>query len=187
MLNKECAPNPVAGSGALENTGATSLDCTGYLQVSPLEVALLRGMLTYPAAQVLEVSAGLWQQDFPDDAHRRVMHAVVACARALDAAGESGRPVSPEAVQVMLQDSGELSHGVTASVLLEVTTGTPPAWHDVQQLAAALRMSHLRRTVSDHGHSLIAAATGSADALSAALEGLSQLQPLALRAGLEVA
>lgn len=187
MPSNEFAPNPVAGSGALENMAATTDNDTALPPVHQLETALLRGMLSYPAARVLEVSAGLWQQDFPDDAHRRVMRTVVSCARELVEAGEGDRAVSPEAVQVKLQASGEFSHGVTASVLLEVTTGTPPAWHDVQQLAAALRMCHLRRTVSDHGHSLIAAAAGSAPELAGALHQLRELQPLAQRAGLEVA
>lgn len=183
----ENTPTPVAGAGALENVPESTPDDTAHLQVHQLEAALLRGLLAYPAARVLEVADTLAQQDFPDDAHRRVMYAVYACAQALDAAGESDRAVSPEAVQVMLQGTGDLAHGVTSSVLLEVTTGNPPAWHDVQLLAAALRTHRLRRAVSDYGHSLVAAAGGSTPELTGVLQQLSRLIPLAQRAGLEVA
>lgn len=187
MPSNERTPAPVAGAGVHENMAVTTADDTGHLQVQQLESALLRGLLVYPAARVLEVADTLAQQDLPDDAHRRVMHAICSCARALEDAGEGDRPVSPESVQVMLQSSGELSHGVTASVLLEVTTGHPPAWHDVQLLAAALRTHRLRRAVSDYGHSLITAAGASNPELAGALQQLPQLISLAERAGLEVA
>lgn len=184
--NNKHTPDPVAGSGVQDNEALVSIDNTAFSQARRMEVALLRGLFCHPAASVVDTVDMLEPKDVLVDAHRWILRAVTEAARALVEAGEGDRKICPEVVATTLQDTGELSHGNTASALLETVTGHPPAWHDVQKLAASLRMNRLRRDVEDAGHSLVTAATGSVEVLVSTLNRLTCLKTVARRAGLEV-
>lgn len=151
-----------------------------------METTLLRGMLSYPARKVITVTDNMAEEDLYD-AHHRVIYRVVAKqAKSLLAAGEGDVCVDPVVVQLELQNTGKLSHGVTASVLIEAVTGNPPALVDLHTLATGCKVRRLRRECTVVGRSLIATgAEGSINELIKAITDAHRLGGLAERAGLE--
>lgn len=186
MPDNKHTPNPVAGSGVLEKGDITFNEYTAFPQVKALQEVVLRGFLSCRADRVLALAAGLGDEDFPHHSHRMILHAIVEVAHGLVAAGEGDNVVILEVVQIALRNAAVHTHGLMTTTLLNVTTGHPPAWHDLQQLCAELRMETLRRALHGHGQALITAAQGPSDLLAPALDRAKQLQELARRAGLGV-
>lgn len=184
--NDKHTPNPVAGSGVLEKDDITFHEYNSFPQLKDLQEAVLRGFLACRADRVLALVTDLGDEDFPDYPHRMILHAIVEVAQGLVAAGEGDNAVTPEVVQIALRNAAVHTHSLMTTTLLNVTTGRPPAVHDLQQLCAELKTQTLRRALHGYGQTLITAAQGPSDLLAPVLHKTRQLQELARRAGLEV-
>ncbi|WP_197429531.1 MULTISPECIES: DnaB-like helicase N-terminal domain-containing protein [Corynebacterium] len=153
-----------------------------------VELALLAGLMMLPARRVLEIAARVDERDFYDGHHRTIYAHICAAAHEMESRSEADAIVHPTVVQLRLQGTGELSHGNTASALIQATTGAhvPPSWSGVLELADGLKVQRLRRAMRTAGAGLVESAEGSADDMARALHDAGFLPSLALRAGLEV-
>lgn len=191
MHSYEESAHPAAEQGKALSTGTGVEPATNDTAdtTARLEIALLSGLMTCPARRVLEIAARIDERDFYDGHHRTIYSHICAAAHEMESRGEADAIVHPTVVQLRLQGTGELSHGNTASALIQATTGAhvPPSWSGVLELADGLKVQRLRRAMRTAGAGLVESAEGSADDMARALHNAGFLPSLALRAGLEVA